>query len=133
MDAAHQCLHRPVHRPPAEHPHDRRRADPVQAEIAYRRAATAAGSGALLSQAYVDAPGHRTFTSGEMTGAPHTLERRLDTGRWDASPEALNSRAQKENPATAVRYPNYHPGPYPRPYDLAHPADIRTTSGDSRP
>lgn len=99
---------------------------PVQAESAYRRAATAAGSGALLSQAYVDAPGHCAFTSGEMIGALHTLEHRLDTGRWDASPDALNSRAQKEDPATAARYLHYRPTGYPRPYDLAHPADVRT-------
>ncbi|ELS58053.1 alpha/beta hydrolase family protein [Streptomyces viridochromogenes] len=106
---------------------------PVQAESAYRRAAAAAGSGPLLSQAYVDAPGHCTFTSGEMIGALHTLEHRLDTGRWDASPEALNSRARREDPAAAARYLHYRPTLYPRPHDLAHPAGVRTPSGDARP
>ncbi|MDO0910243.1 prolyl oligopeptidase family serine peptidase [Streptomyces sp. DT2A-34] len=98
---------------------------PVQAESAYRRAATAAGSGALLSQAYVDAPGHCTFTPGEMLGALHTLEHRLDTGRWDASPESLNSRAQQADSTTEARYVTYRPTTYPRPYDLAHPGDAR--------
>lgn len=98
---------------------------PVQAESAYRRAVTAAGSGALLSQAYVDGPGHCAFTSGEMLGALHTLEHRLDTGRWDASPAALDSRARREDPATAPRYVGYRPAAYPRPYDLAHPGDAR--------
>ncbi|MFJ8539408.1 alpha/beta hydrolase family protein [Streptomyces sp. NPDC093591] len=98
---------------------------PVQAESAYRRAATAAGSGALLSQAYVDAPGHCTFTPGEMLGALHTLEHRLDTGRWDASPAALNSRAQQADSTTEARYVTYRPTTYPRPYDLAHPGDAR--------
>ncbi|WP_246101563.1 prolyl oligopeptidase family serine peptidase [Streptomyces cyaneus] len=98
---------------------------PVQAESAYRRAATAAGSGALLSQAYVDAPGHCTFTPGERLGALHTLEHRLDTGHWDASPESLNSRSQQADSTTEARYAAYRPSTYPRPYDLAHPGDAR--------
>jgi pimeloyl-ACP methyl ester carboxylesterase len=98
---------------------------PVQAESAYRRAATAAGSGALLSQAYVDGPGHCAFTDGEMTGALHTLEHRLDTGRWDTSPAALNSRARQEDSTTEPRYVDYRPAAYPRPYDLAHQKDAR--------
>ncbi|MFE9443899.1 alpha/beta hydrolase family protein [Streptomyces sp. NPDC006602] len=98
---------------------------PVQSESAYRRAATAAGAGPLLSQAYVDGPGHCTFTTGEMVGALHTLEHRLDTGRWDTSPATLNSRAQQEDPATPGRYLAYRPTAYPRPYDLAHPGDAR--------
>ncbi|MES5818214.1 alpha/beta fold hydrolase [Streptomyces sp. RG80] len=99
---------------------------PVQAESAYRRAATAAGSGRLLTQAYVEGPGHCTFTTGEMIGALHTLEHRLDTGRWDASPDALNSRATQADSTTAPRYVSYRPAAYPRPYDLAHPGDARS-------
>lgn len=98
---------------------------PVQAESAYRRAATAAGAGRLLSQAYVDGPGHCAFSTGEMLGALHTLEHRLDTGRWDTSPETLNSRAAREDATTDPRYVNYQPAGYPRPYDLAHPGDAR--------
>ncbi|MEU6668478.1 prolyl oligopeptidase family serine peptidase [Streptomyces sp. NPDC046727] len=98
---------------------------PVQAESAYRRAAVAAGAGALLSQAYVHGPGHCTFTSGEMAGALDALEHRLDTGRWDTSPDALNSRARQADPASEPRYVGYRPAAYPRPYDLAHPEDSR--------
>jgi hypothetical protein len=98
---------------------------PVQAESAYRRAAAAGGSGALLSQAYVDGPGHCAFTTGEMLGALHTLQHRLDTGRWDTSPATLNSRAAQEDPTTEARYVDYRPTAYPRPYDLAHPGDTR--------
>ncbi|WP_217239208.1 S9 family peptidase [Streptomyces sp. AC555_RSS877] len=98
---------------------------PVQSESAYRRAATAAGAGPLLRQAYVDGPGHCTFTTGEMVGALHTLEHRLDTGRWDTSPATLNSRAEQADPATPGRYLAYRPTAYPRPYDLAHPGDAR--------
>ncbi|AJP00534.1 LigA protein [Streptomyces cyaneogriseus subsp. noncyanogenus] len=99
---------------------------PVAAESAYRRAADAAGAGPLLGQAYVRAPGHCTFTAGEMVAALHTLEHRLDAGRWDTAPDALNARARQADPAGAARYAAYRPAPYPRPYDLAHPADARS-------
>ncbi|WP_328408917.1 S9 family peptidase [Streptomyces violaceus] len=98
---------------------------PVQAESAYRRAATAGGSAGLLRQAYVDGPGHCTFTTGETLGALDALEDRLDTGRWDVSPGTLNSRAQQEDPTTEARYIPYRPTAYPRPHDLAHPGDAR--------
>ncbi|MER7900341.1 DUF6351 family protein [Streptomyces sp. NPDC096046] len=98
---------------------------PVQSERAYRRAATAAGSAGLLRQAYVDAPGHCAFTTGETLAALHTVEKRLDTGRWDTSPGALNSRAKAADPAAEPRYLPYRPTVYPRPYDLAHPGDAR--------
>ena len=93
---------------------------PVQAESAYRRAATAGGSAGLLRQAYVDGPGHCTFSTGESLAAVHALERRLATGRWDTSPDTLNSAAQAEDPAAEARYVAYRPTAYPRPYDLAH-------------
>jgi hypothetical protein len=60
-----------------------------------------------------------------MLGALHTLEHRLDTGRWDTAPAVLNSRAVREDPTSAARYVAYRPAPYPRPYDLAHPQDAR--------
>ncbi|MFI0773535.1 alpha/beta hydrolase family protein [Streptomyces sp. NPDC021212] len=93
---------------------------PVQAESAYRRAATAGGSAGLLRQAYVDGPGHCTFTTGETLAAVRTLERRLATGRWHTSPDALNSVAKAEDPTAEPRYVGYRPTTYPRPYDLAH-------------
>lgn len=96
---------------------------PVQTESAYRRAATAAGSDPLLRQAYVNAPGHCTFTTGEAVAAVHTLELRVDTGHWSTSPATLNSRAAKADPSAAGRYSRYRPAPYPRPYDRTHPTD----------
>ncbi|MFI0816223.1 hypothetical protein ACH4TX_21025 [Streptomyces sp. NPDC021098] len=94
---------------------------PVQSESAYRRAATAGGSAGILRQAYVDGPGHCAFTTGETLAAVHTLERRLATGRWNTSPDALNSAAREEDPDSEARYVGYRPTAYPRPYDLAHP------------
>ncbi|OYP14208.1 hypothetical protein CFC35_06510 [Streptomyces sp. FBKL.4005] len=105
---------------------------PVQAESAHRRAATAAGSGPLLGQAYVDGPGHCTFTTGEMLAALHTLEHRLATGRWDTAPGALNARAGAEDPTTEARYVPYRPAAYPRPYDRAHDRPGAGTGGFDR-
>lgn len=99
---------------------------PVQTESALKRAVTAAGSSGLLRQAYVDNAGHCTFSAGEQVAALHTLEARLDTGKWTGTdPGSLNSRATAADPTSAARYVTYHPTPYLRPYDLAHPADGR--------
>ncbi|MFF8974759.1 hypothetical protein [Streptomyces sp. NPDC014995] len=99
---------------------------PVQTESALRRAVTAAGSAPLLRQAYVDNAGHCTFSPGEQLAALHTLEDRLTTGGWHGTdPQALNSRAAAADPASPARYVTHRPAPYPRPYDLAHPADGR--------
>ncbi|MET9971648.1 hypothetical protein ABZZ80_38555 [Streptomyces sp. NPDC006356] len=99
---------------------------PVQTESALKRAVTAAGSASLLRQAYTDNAGHCTFSPAEQLSALHTLEDRLTTGRWTGTdPESLNSRATKADPTTPTRYVPYRPTPYPRPYDLAHPADGR--------
>lgn len=99
---------------------------PVQTESALRRAVTAAGSSALLRQAYVDNAGHCTFSPVEQLAALHTLDDRLSTGHWRGTdPAALNSRATAADPTTPTRYVAYRPTPYLRPYDLAHPADRR--------
>ncbi|WP_338146161.1 alpha/beta hydrolase family protein, partial [Streptomyces scabichelini] len=90
---------------------------PVQTESAYRRAATAAGSSPLLRQAYVDNPGHCTFSPAEQTAAVHTLEKRIGTGHWQGTdPASLNATAAAADPATPARYIPYRPAPYPRPY-----------------
>ncbi|MEU2420975.1 alpha/beta fold hydrolase [Streptomyces sp. NPDC007851] len=103
---------------------------PVQAESAYRRAATAAGSAALLRQGYVDNAGHCTFSPGEQVAALHTLEDRITSGHWQGSdPASLNARARAADPASAARYTPYEPGAYPRPYDLAHPRDRHRSQG----
>lgn len=99
---------------------------PVQTESALKRAVTAAGSSRLLRQAYVDNAGHCTFSPAEQLGALHTLEDRIGAGEWPATDAAsLNSRAKDADSTTPARYVTYRPAPYPRPYDLAHPADGR--------
>ncbi|MDN3025835.1 hypothetical protein [Streptomyces sp. S.PB5] len=106
---------------------------PVQTESALKRAVTAAGSGALLRQAYVDNAGHCTFSPAEQLSALHTLEDRLDHGRWRGTDaESLNSRAVAADSTTPARYVTYRPTPYLRPYDLAHPADGVSPGGTGR-
>jgi pimeloyl-ACP methyl ester carboxylesterase len=90
---------------------------PVQTESALRRAVSAAGSSALLRQAYTDNAGHCTFSPAEQLAALHTLEDRLTTGSWRGTdPASLNSRARAADPSTPTRYVTYRPTPYPRPY-----------------
>ncbi|MER7398150.1 hypothetical protein ABT381_21890 [Streptomyces sp. NPDC000151] len=97
---------------------------PVQVTSAHQRAVTAAGSGALLRQGFVDNAGHCAFTPAEQLAALHTVDHRVTTGHWgDTSPGALNTEARRSDPTTEARYLAFRPGPYPRPYDLAHPGD----------
>ncbi|WP_369276078.1 alpha/beta hydrolase family protein [Streptomyces sp. R11] len=99
---------------------------PVQTESALKRAVTAAGSASRLRQAYTDNAGHCTFSPAEQLAALHTLEDRLSAGSWvGTDSKSLNSRATEADPTSPTRYVPYHPAPYPRPYDLAHPADGR--------
>ncbi|MFD8008743.1 hypothetical protein [Streptomyces sp. NPDC058955] len=99
---------------------------PAQAESALRRAVGAAGATPLLRQAYTDNAGHCTFSPAEHLAALHALEDRLTTGAWHGTdPDSLNARARAADPTTPTRYVPYRATPYPRPYDLAHPADAR--------
>ncbi|ANZ21171.1 hypothetical protein SNOUR_39715 [Streptomyces noursei ATCC 11455] len=94
---------------------------PVQSESAYRRAAATAGTTGLLRHAYVDNAGHCTFTPAERVAALHTVDRRITTGHWgDTGAAALNAEARRIDPGAQARYRPFAPGPYPRPYDLAH-------------
>ena len=103
---------------------------PVQAESALRRAVVAAGFGPLLHQAYVENAGHCNFCPAEQLAALHTVVDRITSGHWKAAnPDALNARAAEADPTTPARYVPYLPSAYPRPYDLAHPADGYTGRG----
>jgi hypothetical protein len=69
---------------------------PVQQEDFYRRQVGAAGSAALLRQAYVFRQGHCSFTPPEIIASLHALEHRINTGKWGkaASAESLQAAAQ---------------------------------------
>ncbi|MGY2076637.1 alpha/beta hydrolase family protein [Blastococcus sp. SYSU DS0828] len=75
----------------------------------YEDAVRRAGDAGMLRTAYVDAPGHCTFTAAEHLAALRAMEHRLDTGRWGqaATPGAMNRVAETSavpGPARFVRY-----------------------------
>lgn len=88
---------------------------PVTMENAYRQAVDRAGSGYLLRQAYVARPIHCNFNPAELVAGVHTVQERIDSGRWDhlADPATLNAAANATGldafgtPAFAP----YEPGP----------------------
>lgn len=84
---------------------------PVQGEQSYQRQVAAAGRSALFRQAYVDTPGHCTFTKGEELAGIQAIVDRVQTGRWPAtSASALNAAAARFEPRSASRFVAYQPG-----------------------
>ncbi len=84
---------------------------PVQQENYYSQLVSAAGSGSLLRQAYVDQQGHCNFTSAEIIAALHALEHRVNTGSWGsaADPNSLQAAATALYEGGAAYIP-YTPG-----------------------
>jgi pimeloyl-ACP methyl ester carboxylesterase len=90
---------------------------PVQGEQAYRQLVAGAGRSALLRQAYVNAPGHCTFTQGEELAGIRAVVDRVRTGRWsDTSPSVLNAVAARLDPRYAQTFVAYQPSRYLRPF-----------------
>lgn len=56
---------------------------PVQHEEEYAEDVREGGSAALLRQAYTDHAGHCAFTTAELVAAVITMDKRIETGRWD--------------------------------------------------
>ncbi|MDT7784521.1 MAG: hypothetical protein QOF58_2940, partial [Pseudonocardiales bacterium] len=69
---------------------------PVQHEEEYAEDVRDGGSAALLRQAYTDHAGHCAFTTAELVAAVITMEKRIETGRWDglADPRRMQARAE---------------------------------------
>jgi hypothetical protein len=85
---------------------------PVQQENYYRHTVAFAGRSDLLRQSYVDAQGHCNFTPSELVAGVHTIQRRVNTGRWDhlADPAALNAEAAATGLGSSAFIP-YDPAP----------------------
>lgn len=68
---------------------------PVQHEEEYADDVRNAGSEALHRQAYADHAGHCAFTTAELVAAVVTMDRRIETGRWDgrADPHRMQALA----------------------------------------
>jgi pimeloyl-ACP methyl ester carboxylesterase len=54
-----------------------------------RRTVREAGRAKMLAQIWVHGAGHCTFTPAELGAALHTLERRIDKGRWETDSRSL--------------------------------------------
>jgi pimeloyl-ACP methyl ester carboxylesterase len=90
---------------------------PVQGEQAYQQLVARSGRSALLRQAYVDVPGHCTFTSGEELAGIQVIVDRVLTGRWSGmSAAALNVAAERLDPGQRPAFVSYRPSRYLRPF-----------------
>jgi pimeloyl-ACP methyl ester carboxylesterase len=69
---------------------------PVQHEEEYAEDVRRAGDRRLLRQAYVDRPGHCTFTPAEFVAGVETIARRVETGRWSSTTTAERLQALAE-------------------------------------
>jgi pimeloyl-ACP methyl ester carboxylesterase len=98
-------------------------------ESAYSATVKAAGSGALLRQAFVHRAGHCAFTEAETLAAAQLIVERLDRGTWDEAalqPAALNLRAAGlgsryglgvNGVAAAPAFFSWPSSPFLRPFD----------------
>jgi hypothetical protein len=69
---------------------------PAEHEEEYADDVVSQGNRPLFRQAFVDRPGHCSFTSAELVAGVKVLEERVDTGRWPAAsvnPHELNQLA----------------------------------------
>jgi hypothetical protein len=82
-------------------------------EGAYARTVQQAGHASNLRTAWVAAAGHCTFSPAEHLSALRTLELRLKSGHWQASPEQLNAISMPPN-LGPQRFMRYTPYPLPR-------------------
>lgn len=86
----------------------------VSTNAAYASAVKSRKRGANLAQGFVGGAGHCRFSAGERLAAIRTLEARIETGRWDAAPDALNRRARAAGDAGG-RFVAFTPPPFARP------------------
>jgi hypothetical protein len=79
----------------------------------YARQVDLAGRTSNFRAAWVTAAGHCTFSSAEHLIALKALESRLQSGRWDVSPDQLNAMPAPSE-LGAHRFVRYTPYPLPR-------------------
>lgn len=91
------------------------KAVPVSLVQGYDGLVAAKGYGAHYRTAFVNAPGHCTFTAAESMAAIETVMRRIDSGQWgDTSAEAMNALARTLAPSGQARFHAYRQFPYGR-------------------
>jgi len=88
---------------------------PVSLVAGYDSLVRTMGHDDLYRKAFVNAPGHCTFTPAEIAAAVETMMQRLDTGDWPStSAVALNRLGKLLDPSTASRYFSYQQFKYNR-------------------
>jgi pimeloyl-ACP methyl ester carboxylesterase len=100
---------------------------PVQHEEEYGEDVRQAGDRRLLRQAYVDHPGHCTFTPAELVAGVETIAARIETGRWGSTttPQRLQALAESLGLGDAA-FVRFRPGEFladrPLPRRVRHAA-----------
>lgn len=88
---------------------------PVSLVAGYDALIKTMGHDQMYRKAFVNAPGHCTFTAAEIAAAVDTMMQRLDTGDWPStSSVALNRLGSRLDPTTASRYYSYQQFKYSR-------------------
>jgi hypothetical protein len=91
------------------------KAVPVSLVQGYDTLVAAKGYGAHYRTAFVNGPGHCSFSAAESAAAVEIVMRRIDAGQWgDTSPAALNTLARTLDPGSEARYYSYRQFPYAR-------------------
>lgn len=81
----------------------------------YDRIVAQNGYGELYRRAFVNRPGHCTFSVAESAAAVETLMRRLDTGEWGSTePKDLNALGETLDPTSEARFYDFRQVEYNR-------------------
>ena len=88
---------------------------PVEHQQAYSKAATAAGTGHLLRQLFVNRSGHCGVRPVEALLALQALLERLESGRWPGLEPAEMNRLHFGLKDPAPSFTTFEPGPFLRP------------------
>ncbi|WP_343615386.1 alpha/beta fold hydrolase [Novosphingobium sp.] len=91
----------------------------VTYERAYADLVRRAGASPMLRQAYVQAPGHCSFTAAETVAGIEALSRRIASGRWDEAEVSAPGLNRAAAPIGKARFVAYQPSPMLRPCGAA--------------
>lgn len=94
-------------------------------QSAYAATVAEAGRSGFFRESWVARAGHCTFTAAESAAALRTLEMRIDEGKWDSTPHALNQRANATGLGESA-FATFVAAPFLRPCN----ANQRACSGE---
>jgi pimeloyl-ACP methyl ester carboxylesterase len=89
--------------------------------------AAKAGKSALVRATFVDTAGHCAFPTATYVAVVEALDERVRTGQWPSTtPEQMNARALKVDPAAAPVFVDYQLEPFARPFFLGDDPPVGT-------